>query len=449
MDIVCYLWEIDHLIPNILTPAAMLEKNQGQMKAKDAHQRAIQNFEKIASLEVKHAEFKKDVKRKVSDVAKAEPSEQQAQAEELLNLTIEQRANMLEMYQAGKFSLLCQFNYGTLPEQTFYESLRNLQYKERTLLAGDVTINRNRERILRNIRGLIGQHKKDAEEASEQIAYLFHNILTHKSVDREAEQKLFRRDLIGHYECQPKGLGSNIWCPIYKDWYFHKLVRAAHIVPYKLGYQTMGDLFGEEQRGHKLMWSMGNGMIMHKHFEKAFDEFIFCLVPIEKPGEPDGWKIILIDEGKRHEKVNAINTWDFYDGTELQFLNKQRPSHRFLYFHYFFCIYKSLQERTPGWQIAREKSGTKKIWATPGPYLRVSMLQKLATVIGDEVELPEKILENADIAIAKDLEAETETTDVKDLTSVMVPKNEFIHSHPEEEDSIDKDSDDEMSWLDG
>jgi len=46
----------------------------------------------------------------------------------------------------------------------------------------------------------------------------------------------------------------------------------------------MGDLFGEEDRGHELMWSMGNGMMMHQDFEEAYDEHTFCLVPIEKPG---------------------------------------------------------------------------------------------------------------------------------------------------------------------
>jgi len=65
-----------------------------------------------------------------------------------------------------------------------------------------------------------------------------------------------RTDLIWHYEFQPGGLMEDMWCPIYRDWYTYKKIKAAHLVPFKLGYQTMGDLFGEEDRSYELMWSM-------------------------------------------------------------------------------------------------------------------------------------------------------------------------------------------------
>jgi hypothetical protein len=79
-------------------------------------------------------------------------------------------------------------------------------------------------------------------------------------------------------------------------------------------------IFLEEDRGHELMWSMGNGMMMHKEFEEGYDEHTFCLLPIENPGQPDSWKLVLIDEEKRFEKAHGSQTWDFYDGRELQFL---------------------------------------------------------------------------------------------------------------------------------
>lgn len=225
-----------------------------------------------------------------------------------------------------------------------------------------------------------------------------------------------------------------MWCPIYKDWHPFKKIKAAHLVPFKLGYQTMGDLFGEDH-GHELMWSMGNGMMMHQDFEESYDEHTFCLVPIDRPGQPDGWKLVLIDEEKRFKKVNAVQTWDFYDGRELEFLNDQRPSRRFLYFHYFFCIYRAIQERTKGWQKARDKSGTRQLWATPGPYLRVSMLKKLAEVIGEEIELPEELLADGEMTGVKPLEEEIEALDAKDLASVLLSVNDF--EAPELEDDGD------------
>lgn len=421
------LTNLDCLIPYAPKPAPLPEQRNDEKKAR-AHSRAIKAYNMIAALRGPHEELKKGVKRKVSDVVAAPPEEKRAAAEELLDMVIEQRGNLNEMHKASKLSLLDQFKCGVLPEEDFLEQFREVRHKERKLFAGDVTIDRNRERVLRNIQGLISQHSKDEEKAGQKIARLFFNILAHKSVDREAEQRMFRKDLIGHYECQPGGWKTNMWCPISKQWYRHKEMKAAHLVPFKLGYQTMGDLFGEETRGHELMWSMGNGLIMHRSLEEAYDEHAFCLVPIEKPGQPDGWKFVFIDEERRHDGLNLIQTWDYVDGTELEFRNDQRPSRRFLYFHYVFCIYRAMQERTKGWQKVRERSGNRQLWATPGPYLRTSMLKKLAEVIGDEVELPEELLVDGEMTEVKPLEEETEALDAKDLASALLSVEDFESS---------------------
>jgi hypothetical protein len=134
----------------------------------------------------------------------------------------------------------------------------------------------------------------------------------------------------------------------------------------------------------------------------------------------------------RFENANGAQTWDYYDGKELEFLNDQRPSRRFLYFHYFCCVYRAMQERTKGWQKARDKSGTRKLWATPGPYLRTSMLRKLAEVIGDEVELPEGLLADGEMTEAKPLEEETEALDAKDLASALLSVDDFEASEPDD-----------------
>jgi hypothetical protein len=426
------LLDLDDLVPNIPEPTPIPEKRKMERKAKEAHKRAVKAHKMVVALQGPHQKLKEGVKRKVSDIVAAPPNKKKAVAEELLNMVIEQRGNLGEMHKASKISLLDQFKCGTLSEEEFFEQLYNVQHKERKLFAGDVTINRNQERVLRNIQGLISQHSKDEKKAGEGIAGLFLNILAHKAVDREPEQKMFRQDLIGHYECQPGGWKTKMWCPILRKWYSYKKIKAAHLVPFKLGYQTMGDLFGEEDRGHELMWSMGNGIMIHGEFEEAYDKHKFCLLPIEKPGQPDGWKLVLIDEEIRFDNVFE-HTWDYYDGRELEFLNDQRPSRRFLYFHYFICIYRAMQQRTKGWQKARDKSGTRKLWATPGPYLRMSMLKKLAEVIGDEVELPEELIADGEITEAKPLEEETEALDAKDLASALLSVDDFA-SKPEDDD---------------
>lgn len=72
---------------------------------------------------------------------------------------------------------------------------------------------------------------------------------------------------------------------------------------------------------------------------------------------------------------------------ELQWSNSNRPAKRYLYFRflmtYLMCKTKG---QSTGWvdQIAAKG----KMWCTPGPYLRRSMVQLLARECGDQF-LPE------------------------------------------------------------
>jgi hypothetical protein len=147
----------------------------------------------------------------------------------------------------------------------------------------------------------------------------------------------------------------------------------------------MGDVFGEPGNGYGLMWSMGNGMILDDEIEDAFDNFVFCLLPVIRPNQPDGWRFVLLDESVRNEQVtdNLPTTWNDLDGKELRFRNERRPQRRFLYFHYCIAMIKMFSRQIKGWENAREKTRTGKMWATPGPYLRTSMLKKLALRIED------------------------------------------------------------------
>jgi hypothetical protein len=83
------------------------------------------------------------------------------------------------------------------------------------------------------------------------------------------------------YDCS---LHKKIWCPITKEFGSSTTRRAAHLVPYQIGYETTGDIFGVN--GYNLQWSMGNGLPMNKRFEQACENFDFCLLPRETPGSP-------------------------------------------------------------------------------------------------------------------------------------------------------------------
>ncbi|KAI9764138.1 MAG: hypothetical protein M1840_008698 [Geoglossum simile] len=78
-----------------------------------------------------------------------------------------------------------------------------------------------------------------------------------------------------------------------------------------------------------------------------------------------------------YEKIGDL------DGTELEFKNENRPAHRFRYYHFVSTLLRYVRYEKPGWAEKRVNLPTGKIWATPGPYLRKSMLKALANVIGD------------------------------------------------------------------
>jgi hypothetical protein len=127
-------------------------------------------------------------------------------------------------------------------------------------------------------------------------------------VERNKEQSYFRKHLLHHYFAQPFDAQEQIWCPISKHLGPTCARSVAQIVPWKLGYETIGDLFAGD--GREILWSMENGLIISYKFQYAFDRLEFCFLPVVKPGEEDGWKLFLIDEGLRGHDINGGMLWD-------------------------------------------------------------------------------------------------------------------------------------------
>ncbi|KAI9761976.1 MAG: hypothetical protein M1840_001505 [Geoglossum simile] len=216
----------------------------------------------------------------------------------------------------------------------------------------DVTISRQRARILRELEG-----GKFDEEPDQAAAYA--ELLTNMWRSRETpaswesrnphEHSHWKGGLRYFYNAKDPEDENGLWCPILKD--------------------NAGYLFGEPSRGAEIIWSMGNGLVMDNALEKQFDKGDFVLVPIPtEPGRPSRW---------RFKKIGDL------DGTELEFKNENRPAHRFLFYHFVSTLLRYVRYEKPGWAEKRVNLPTGKIWATPGPYLRKSMLRVLANVIGN------------------------------------------------------------------
>ena len=125
---------------------------------------------------------------------------------------------------------------------------------------------------------------------------------------------------------------------------------------------------------------------MSRTLKTQFDEGDFVLVPVESanPGtESCEWQFVLMDEKLRKYSVGETATkYDDLDGRVLEWKNENRPTRRFLYYHFVTTVLRYVRYEQPGWAEKRMTLPTGKLWATQGPYLRRSTLRHLAAMLG-------------------------------------------------------------------
>ncbi|KAI9769415.1 MAG: hypothetical protein M1840_004117 [Geoglossum simile] len=182
--------------------------------------------------------------------------------------------------------------------------------------------------------------------------------------------------------------GELIWCPITKK-YAGPLYRcAAHIIPHFMGYENVAWMLGDGgdmAAGFSHIWNLKNGLIMSKELERKFHAGDFVIVPIPtENGAPQRLRFLLLNTAYGHHQY--LETREHYselDGMELEFKGNGRPGLRYLYWHYVTSILRAVRWETAGWDDLKRRFPDGSIWATPGPYLRRSMVRQLGIAIGD------------------------------------------------------------------
>ncbi|KAH0562615.1 hypothetical protein GP486_002707 [Trichoglossum hirsutum] len=328
-----------------------------------------------------------DLKRKASELS--QDSEHLGPAE-YLQIRQEQVRNHEQQYQVLFQGLQESFTNNELKKGDFEKLAYDCWRKRARLTHEDVTISRQRARILRELEG--GHYDEEPDFAAAYAELLTNIWRTHENpagweVRDKHEHDQWKGGLRHYYNAYDPKNQSRLWCPILKEYALSNTRTAAHIVPHSIGYAKAGYLFGERDRGAELIWSMGNGLVMSTVLGKQFDKGDFVLVPITaEDSKPSRWQFVLMNEKLRTYDIDAKTRYEKYgdlDGTELEFKNDNRPAHRFLYYHFVSTLLRYVRYEKPGWAEKRVSLPTGKVWATPGPYLRKSMLKTLANVIGD------------------------------------------------------------------
>lgn len=195
-----------------------------------------------------------------------------------------------------------QFTAKLVNRHTHSEMVGSLIDKQCMVLAGASSVEANNDGGLHILAEQAMMFSQEQSDNGRTIVNLTYNILFPEAVPRESLQQNFRLRLLHYYDSKPSN-DDEVWCPVTRKFFEGNRMTAGHIVPYRLGYNVMGDLFGEPGNGVALMWSLGNGLVMHKNIEKAFDRYEFALLPVEKENEPRGWKFVLVNEALRHKEI--------------------------------------------------------------------------------------------------------------------------------------------------
>lgn len=196
-----------------------------------------------------------------------------------------------------------------------------------------------------------------------------------------SKQSAMRESAIQVYESRKDAPKGKLWCPIAQDYFNAKQMKAAHIVPSRLGSGLVEYLFGPGISSRLHTWD--NCLMLCSSAKESFDNGNFILIPANPNESPiKTWKIQLTNTAAKNSDIGHKVLAEL-DGKNVLFKNDCRPAARFLYYHFVVTLLRNKRDRQPGFQDYSVSLGSIRPFATPGQYMRQSMLLVLAKNTGD------------------------------------------------------------------
>ncbi|KAL8970836.1 MAG: hypothetical protein Q9183_001335 [Haloplaca sp. 2 TL-2023] len=202
---------------------------------------------------------------------------------------------------------------------------------------------------------------------------------TAKQKKRKFDQASFKRDVLDYYQAgrhvavDDTNAYDEAYC-LLTGWQNSKSVKAAHIVPKSLRGDEVSYCFGV---GDATLRNPRNALPLWRDIEEAMDSGRIVFVPVaSKASDFVDWKLVVTDSSILKRLVMPNITWQSLDGQLLKFLGDNRPAKRFLYFRFAITYLECKRDDNLDW--VNKVSVRGKLWSTPGPYLRRSMLVTLA-----------------------------------------------------------------------
>ncbi|KAK5655897.1 hypothetical protein OQA88_5436 [Cercophora sp. LCS_1] len=192
----------------------------------------------------------------------------------------------------------------------------------------------------------------------------------------------WRQNALAYYD----GRGTeedSIWCHVCGDWMKSSAVKAAHVVPFFLDSDEIGEiLFGNRSPSLR---RAGNALLLSTQIKKWFDAYHIVIVPVDRKESPVvRWQVEVISsdiQNSRYLDMGPYYGKDLHQ-KELTFRNEKRPVPRFMYFHFLMSLIRIKDVKRKGWEEVWAKYYREKPFPTPGNYMRQSMLIALAMHFG-------------------------------------------------------------------
>ena len=174
---------------------------------------------------------------------------------------------------------------------------------------------------------------------------------------------------------------GKVWCPVTGRMIMPHAIKAAHIIPHHVGEIQASYLLGKPpEEGYKTLWDVQNGLMLHTVVEAALDDAQLVIVAGEKEST---FKCVVLDDESLSKHIEDDLTFRDLDGKQLEFRTEARPGKRNLYLNCVLTILRRRRYNVSGWEKDVERTLSGSVWATPGEWMRRSVIKALAQEVGD------------------------------------------------------------------
>ncbi|KAH8897722.1 hypothetical protein GQ53DRAFT_778019 [Thozetella sp. PMI_491] len=391
-----------------------------------------------------------------------EPDQEQLEVDrqaglQLASLGVELASKEKEAIRLEREVIAKEQDAGILHPEAARKRLRSLS--QRYFSAGDDLWRHQKKKIRFDDPGTVRLFEPRANGLSECLLALYKKS---DGLDKKRKRPSnWRRDTLAYYagirDVCDKPENELVWCHISGMWHLGDTVKAAHIVPFFLDMESIGEiLFGSRAES---LQRAGNALLLSNRIKGWFDGYHLVVVPVDAQETPiKRWRTDVISADIQNTPYMIYHPAKELDGKELVFLNEKRPVSRFLYFHFIMALVRIKDLRRQGWQDIWARYYEQRPFPTPGNYMRQSMLLALAThfesvdmhvveswIVDHGFESQLKLAEDEAMEAARRVHAAVEAVTSRAEKSWHPGRNSLEEKSSEEESSEEESSEEESS----